>query len=271
MGNIVRALKTRYANIRLVYFSSRIYAGYATTMLNPEPYAYESGFAVKWLIQAQIDQMRNGGTIVDSRAGDLNYSTGAPWIAWGPYLWANGAAPRGDGLNWVQADLQSAGTHPSQSGQRKVGTQLFFFFKTAPTTRSWFLAGCAGGAACGSFYTLTPCRLLDTRNAAGPYGGPALTGAGERVFVLAGRCGIPPTATGLAANLTVTQSAAAGDLRVVSAGLPLPSTSAINYRPGQTRANNALVTLGGSGDVTIHCDQASGVVHVILDVTGYFQ
>lgn len=60
MGNIARALKVRYPNVRQVFFSNRIYAGYATTALNPEPYAYESGFAVKWVIQAQIDQMRQG-------------------------------------------------------------------------------------------------------------------------------------------------------------------------------------------------------------------
>ena len=147
MGNIVRALKTRYVNLQLVYFSSRIYAGYATSTLNPEPYAYESGLAVKWLVQAQIDQMRNGGTIVDARAGNLNIAIGAPWIAWGPYLWANGAMPRSDGLTWLAADLQSDGTHPSQSGQAKVGAQLLSFFKTAPTARGWFLAGCAADAA----------------------------------------------------------------------------------------------------------------------------
>ena len=143
MGDIVRALRTHYPNLQIVYFSSRIYAGYATTTLNPEPYAYESGFAVKWLIQAQIDQRRNAGAVVEARAGNLDDAT-APWLTWGPYLWADGMNPRSDGLVWIRADLQSDGTHPSRSGEDKVGALLLSFFKSDLTARSWFLDRTAG-------------------------------------------------------------------------------------------------------------------------------
>ena len=143
MGDIARALKVRYPNLQQVFFSSRIYAGYATTQLNPEPYAYESGLAVKWLIEAQIDQLTGGG--VDPLAGDLDYNSGiAPWLAWGPYLWADGLNPRSDGLIWQQSNFQNDGTHPSQSGEEKVGTMLLDFMSNSPFTMPWFLSSTPG-------------------------------------------------------------------------------------------------------------------------------
>lgn len=128
---IARILKSKYPNIKLSYWSSRTYGGYATTSLNPEPYAYESAFAIKWIMEKQI-----GG---DTSLTYSDANTKVPWLAWGPYLWANGTTPRSDGLTWECVDFQSDGTHPSSSGRTKVGNLLLNFFKSDPTATPWFL------------------------------------------------------------------------------------------------------------------------------------
>ncbi len=123
----------------------------------------------------------------------------------------------------------------------------------------------------GQYFTVAPCRVADTRNLIGPYGGPALAANADRTFVIATQCGIPSSATAVAFNFTVTQPTALGDLRVIPAGVGLPLVSVMNWRPGQTRANNAVVSLGPAGDIVAHVDQGSGTVHFIIDVNGYFQ
>jgi streptogramin lyase len=122
-----------------------------------------------------------------------------------------------------------------------------------------------------SFSTVTPCRVVDTRDPPGPRGGPALAAGTKRTFTLAGQCGIPGEAAAISANLTVTNPTAAGDLRLYAPGNDVGFASAINYGAGQTRANIASLALGPSGDVTVVCDQSGGTVDFILDVNGYFQ
>ena len=136
MGVILRMLKSRFPNLRIAYLSSRIYAGYATTALNPEPYAYESAFSVRWLIEAQLNNDPN--LDYDAARGPVT----APLLLWGPYLWADGTQPRrSDGMVWLREDLGSDGTHPSNSGRQKVARMLLDFFKTSPFTSCWFLEG----------------------------------------------------------------------------------------------------------------------------------
>jgi hypothetical protein len=136
LGEMARAARARYPNLKLMFISSRIYAGYAAVPLNPEPYAYEYGFSVKWAVQAQIDQMRNGK--VDPIAGNLDYKKGvAPWIAWGPYLWADGTVARSDGWTWKSSEFQADGTHPNKDGVEKVARGLLDFFNNSPYA-AWF-------------------------------------------------------------------------------------------------------------------------------------
>ena len=121
------------------------------------------------------------------------------------------------------------------------------------------------------YFTLTPCRVLDTRNSNGSLGGPALVGGATRTFAIANQCGIPADALSVSVNVTITGPTAQGNLTFYPAGTPPPLVSTINYRVGQTRANNAVLPLGAGGDFVVLCIQASGSVHFILDVNGYFQ
>lgn len=140
-ANALRACKTRYPNLQIAFVSNRIYAGYAgypvsQSTLNPEPYSYESGLAMKWLVEAQINQMSGGP--IDPVAGNLDYTSVAPWVAWGPYLWADGTTPRSDGLTYLCTDLQSDGTHPAMTGEQKVGEMLLKFMLTSRAATPWF-------------------------------------------------------------------------------------------------------------------------------------
>jgi hypothetical protein len=124
MVSILQLAHRRFPNLRLVYLSSRIYAGYATTPLNPEPYAYEEAFGVRDLI---LRQMKGDPALPKE-----------PVLLWGPYLWADGLNPRHDGLIWKREDLATDGTHPSVgSGRAKVARQLLGFLRTEPTA-AWF-------------------------------------------------------------------------------------------------------------------------------------
>jgi parallel beta-helix repeat protein len=121
------------------------------------------------------------------------------------------------------------------------------------------------------FHTLTPCRIADTRNPNGPYGGPALAASVDRSFTLAGTCGIPPTAQAVSLNFTVTGSTGPGHLTVYPAGSPIPLASTMNFSAGQTRANNAIVPLGAAGAIIAHGALTSGTVHLVIDTNGYFE
>jgi hypothetical protein len=122
------------------------------------------------------------------------------------------------------------------------------------------------------FYTVSPCRVLDSRVPAGPWGGVPLGAGQERtVTVVGGTCGVPVTAVALSFNITATLASAAGNIQVYPAGGLKPGTPVVYFVAGQTRANNGIANLGAGGELALFSGQASGTVHVIVDVNGYFQ
>jgi len=137
LESIAHNLLVKFPNMKLAYFGSRFYAGYSNGTVspaNPEPYAYQNGFAAKWTIQDQI----NGAPSMNNNPA--NGPVLVPWVDWGSYDWANGLFARSDGLVWTCQDMESDGTHPENpNGREKDANLLLNFFKSDDTTSPWFL------------------------------------------------------------------------------------------------------------------------------------
>jgi hypothetical protein len=120
LPTIVSLAAQRFPDLAQVFVSNREYGGYATTTLNPEPYAYLSSFADQALV-----------------TGSVNAPSTRPWVGWGPLLWTDGTKGRSDGFTWGCADVGVDGTHPSAAGTAKVTGLLEAFFDSSPLT-GWF-------------------------------------------------------------------------------------------------------------------------------------
>jgi hypothetical protein len=120
------------------------------------------------------------------------------------------------------------------------------------------------------YETLPPCRVVDTRGAVGPLGGPALAAGETRSFLLAGACGVPADAVALSLNVTAAEATAAGSLTLYPGRGPAPGTNTVSYATGRTRANNAILALV-DGRLSALVNQPSGTVHLVVDVNGFFR
>ena len=118
------------------------------------------------------------------------------------------------------------------------------------------------------FRPVTPCRVVDTRNAPGAFGGPAITGGSSRSFAIPqGSCSIPAAARAYALNVTAVPRGALSYLTIWPTGSSMPVVSTLNSPDGRTKANAAIVPAGTSQAVSVY---ASNTTDVILDVSGYF-
>jgi hypothetical protein len=122
-----------------------------------------------------------------------------------------------------------------------------------------------------SYYALNPCRVVDTRNANGVNGGPILGNGTTRDFAIRGTCGVPTTAKAVSLNLAVTGMTTGGYVTLWPSGQTQPNVSSINFAGTEPAlANGAVVGLSTNAQ-DLSAFNASAQVHIIIDVTGYFQ
>jgi hypothetical protein len=233
---------------------------------------------------AQVDNAGNELTDVLPAASltlvsaNASSGTATATLATNTVTWNGALAVSGNVTITIQATIKgtvSGGTLVSNQGSISYDSDGNATNDASAQTDDPVVAGANNPtvfAVRGAFFTVTPCRIVDTRTTPnGPLAGPALVAGASRSFTLAGSCGVPATAKAVSLNVTVTQPTGAGDLRLYPAGQSAPLVSTINWVGGQTRANNGVAALSAAGGLAVQCDQASGTVHLILDVNGYFQ
>ncbi|MFN0274206.1 MAG: hypothetical protein ACKVPJ_00550 [Chitinophagales bacterium] len=130
--NTILNIKKFYPNIQCIFISDRTYAGYIPEGKGPqdlrEPTAYYSSWAVKWLIEKQIE-----------KTAGFSYEE-IPFIDWGPLLWTDGEKGNARGYTWDCVDADKGGIHPTSKGRAKEAILLYHFFTNHPYTKRWFYA-----------------------------------------------------------------------------------------------------------------------------------
>ena len=130
-----------------------------------------------------------------------------------------------------------------------------------------FAANPISAASALRFVPATPCRLVDTRNTAGPLAGPLLAAGGTRSFTIPGTCNIPSAALAYSLNLTVVPKGTLGYVSMWPTGQSQPVVSTLNSPDGRIKSNAAIVPAGTAGAVSVFTTDATDV---ILDINGYF-
>ena len=178
------------------------------------------------------------------------------WSTTSNVSWLTVVSGSGSGSGTVTYDV-APNTGPPRSGTLTIAGSTFTVSQAG-----------SGGLM---FHPVMPCRILDTRSAIGPFGGPAIGASGSRTFTLTNVCGVPADAGAISANVTAVNPAAPGDVLVYPNGIaPAPNASTISLRTGRTRANNAILSLASDGSVVVR-NGSAGAFDLVLDVNGYFK
>ena len=193
-------------------------------------------------------------------ANGVHFTTPATITSWPGYVITVDAPDQSLGGNrytWLSWSDTGSRSHAINTGESN-STHVATFEQLPPLVLRYF--------------TLSPCRLVDTRGPAGPLGGPALSSGVTRTFDLDGVCGVPATAKALAVNVTAVQGTSFGNVQMWAGGSLQPTASVVNFAAGAGRANNGIVSLGPTGTVNVSAIVGGGgTVQFILDVVGFFQ
>jgi hypothetical protein len=212
----------------------------------------------------------------------VNLNAPSGQTVWISYATQQGSATLGADFIYTAGTLEiPAGTTsgtidvpivPDQVSEAEETFALLLFSPVNVTVADGLASGTIvddDGGGPMSYFTLPPCRLLDTREA-----GPALQADVERVVAAAGICGIPSEARALVLNVTSVAPTDAGHIQVYATGTAAPDTSVVSFSAGRTRAGFALGRLGTAGALSLMCrmpGSSTGTAHAVVDVTGYFR
>src|SRR5579864_3524903 len=180
---------------------------------------------------------------------------GCPWTAVSNAAWiAITAGSSGSGNGTVFFTVSALPSAAPRSGTLTIAGQTFTVTEIAQTALL--------------FIPITPCRVADTRNANGPFGGPALAAQTSRDFVIpSSACNIPANATAYSLNIAVVPRGLLGYLTAYPAGQPAPLVATLNSIDGRVKSNAAIVPAGTNGAISIFVTDATDV---IIDINGYF-
>ena len=166
----------------------------------------------------------------------------------------------GDTVSYLQLGNNESGNNP---GTYTYFQNLMLNWTSASISTPLFWANTPL-----QYIPVTPCRVADTRNPTGPFGGPELTANTSRAFnIPQSACSIPPaTAVAYSLNVTVVPSGTLRYLTLWPSGQAQPLVSLLNSN-GRIKANAAIVGAGTNGSVSVYVTDAT---QVILDIDGYF-
>jgi hypothetical protein len=196
-------------------------------------------------------------------SGSLQATGGIP-----PYDWTvvSGSLPTNLSLQATSGVISGA---PTQTGTSSFTVQVSDSETPAAVTTAQLTLSVEEAGAL-QFVPVAPCRIADTRNPTGPFGGPAIAAKATRSFTVPqSACGIPSAAAAYALNVTVVPEGPLDYLTVWPAGQAQPTVSLLNSTDGRIKANAAIIPAGVSGAISVY-PSAETPTHVVMDISGYF-